>query len=59
MNPYKPGDKVNYLIVDNKKEVHEISAIYGPSHVSLSLYGNPGQVKIVHIYNIAPAPRRR
>lgn len=54
MNPYEPGDKVNYLISDNKKAIHEVSCIYGPQHVALSIYGNPGQGKIVHIANIQP-----
>ena len=55
MNPYEPGDKVNYLLLDNKKQVYEVSSIYGPQHVALSIYGNPGQGKIVNIANIKPA----
>ncbi len=57
MNPYKIGDKVKYLIEDDKEHVYTVLGIYGPMHVSLSLkdYDDTEQDNYVHIWNIEPA----
>lgn len=57
MNPYKQGDKVNYMIMDDKTAVYTVYHVYSNTHVSLGLleYPDTEMDMMVHIANIQPA----